>query len=930
MEMEKVPAAGYPIVGLPIAGLQRRRWWKNGALPFKLWKSLRKARQVIKEHRPAVVVGVGGYASAPLLWMAQRRGIPTLIQEQNSYAGLANKLLARRARVVCVAYEGMERFFPKEKIVMTGNPIYHPLSPAPSKGGGRGEEFPAGSPPLLEGGRAKWKGCILITGGSLGARTLNQAMIKALPQLINSNIRVIWQTGKAYYEQAVAALHLLPIPLSTPSEEERTYKEARKGTGERCEAGWWGNTGISVHPFLTRMDLAYAAADIVIARAGAGTISELCAAGKATIFVPSPNVAEDHQTKNAQALVARDAALLVPDDEAIEKLLPTALSLLEDKARIATLERNISALAKPYAADGIVDEIMKLVKLPAQPPVPQRGSIASGLSASPSENREPERVYFLGIGGIGMSALARYYKYTGAQVAGYDRTPSPLTAELEREGMEIHYTDDVQQIPPAFTASPAETLVIYTPALPADHSELAYFRQQGYTVVKRSEALGRIAATKTTIAVAGTHGKSTISTLLAHLLTQAGGGCTAFLGGIAKNYHTNLLLSDAPVIVTEADEFDRSFLRLFPQIAVITATDADHLDIYGTPEAMKQAFADFARQIQPGGALIMKLGIELDLPPTHHLPLAPSEGGGACEGYPVGTPSPSEEAGARRGVGDTYIYRYSLDRPCDFYASNIRRMDNGHSRFDLHLLDTVLPDCTLGVPGRMNIENAVAAAAAAYLYLHPYPLPRPLPYPLPHPDLPPAPSEGGGAPMGNPSQASSQAPPPSEGAGRRWGAGEKWAAALASFSGVQRRFDVHLNTPRCTYIDDYAHHPEELRAAISSLREMFPQRSITGIFQPHLYTRTRDFADGFAESLSRLDALLLLDIYPAREAPIAGVSSQLIFDRVTLPNKRLCTKSELLSLLEAQPVDVLVTFGAGDIDRLVPSIMEWLTAKNNE
>jgi UDP-N-acetylmuramate--alanine ligase len=416
--------------------------------------------------------------------------------------------------------------------------------------------------------------------------------------------------------------------------------------------------------------------------------------------------------------------------------------------------------------------------------------------------------------------------------------------------MNINYEDDAALIPPAFTAAPEKTLVIYTPALPADHREWNYFKDNNYTLLKRSKALGHIAATKTTLAVAGTHGKSTITTLLAHLLTQAGGGCTAFLGGISKNYHTNLLLSDAPALVAEADEFDRSFLQLFPQIAVITATDADHLDIYGTAGAMKQAFVDFAQQVQPGGALIMKSGI--DLPFTlHPLPFT--------------------------------VYRYSLDRPCDFYASNIRRMDNGLSRFDLHLLDTVVPGCTLGVPGWMNVENAVAAAAAAYLFNGEWRM------------------ENG-----------------------EWANAGILHSPLASFSGVQRRFDVQINTPRCTYVDDYAHHPEELRAAITSLREVFPQRKITGVFQPHLYTRTRDFAEGFAESLSLLDELILLDIYPARELPIAGVSSQIIFDRVTIPNKQLCTKSELMDLLKTKTPDILATFGAGDIDRFVQPIKEWL------
>jgi len=454
----------------------------------------------------------------------------------------------------------------------------------------------------------------------------------------------------------------------------------------------------------------------------------------------------------------------------------------------------------------------------------------------------PQAVYFIGIGGIGMSALARYYKHAGALVAGYDRTSSSLTAELEAEGIAIHYEDNMSLVPTNFTVSNENVLVIYTPAVPAEHSELNYFKNNNYTVIKRSAALGHIAATKTTLAIAGTHGKTTTSTLLAHLLTQAGIGCTAFLGGISKNYQTNLLLSDSPFLVAEADEFDRSFLQLFPQIAVITATDADHLDIYGTADEMKQAFADFASQVKSDGILILKEGIEL----------------------PSSTKYPS------------LIYRYSFDKKCDFYASNIRRMENGHLLFDLHLLDATVTDCELGILGWVNIENAVAAAAVAYLC---------------------------GADV------------------------QVVKKSLANFAGVQRRFDVQLNNANCIYIDDYAHHPEELKAAITSLREIFSTRKITGIFQPHLYTRTRDFVDGFAASLSLLDELILLDIYPARELPIEGVSSKIIFDKVTIANKQLCTKETLLEVLRTKELDVLVTFGAGDIDRFVQPIREFLENK---
>jgi UDP-N-acetylmuramate--alanine ligase len=432
-----------------------------------------------------------------------------------------------------------------------------------------------------------------------------------------------------------------------------------------------------------------------------------------------------------------------------------------------------------------------------------------------------------------MSAVARYFLHAGHRVGGYDRTPSELTAELEREGMEIHYDDSPDRIPAHFRVP--ETLVVYTPAVPADCAELAFFRSAGNRILKRSAILGLIARDKRTLAVAGTHGKTTTSTLLAHLLTAAGKGCTAFLGGISKNCESNLVLSGDEPLVAEADEYDRSFLQLHPHVAVVTAADADHLDIYGTESDMKAAFGEFAGQIDPDGLLILRKGVEF----------------------------PTDRVRCR-------TLSYALDdATADFYAANVTEEEDGCFRFDIHTPEFVLDACTLGMPGLVNVENAVAAVAAAT--------------------------------VSDVSQKDS----------------EKLRAALASFAGVARRFDVRLNTPRRVLIDDYAHHPAELRAAILSVRRMFPGRKITGIFQPHLYTRTRDFADGFAESLALLDALILLDIYPARELPIEGVSSKMILDRTDMSSKTLCTKDGLLDLIRNTDTDVLITLGAGDIDRLV-------------
>jgi UDP-N-acetylmuramate--alanine ligase len=441
-------------------------------------------------------------------------------------------------------------------------------------------------------------------------------------------------------------------------------------------------------------------------------------------------------------------------------------------------------------------------------------------------------IYFIGIGGIGMSAIARYYKFKGFNVSGYDRTETELTRKLCAEGIGVHYTDSPEMIP----ADIDDTLVVYTPAIPEDLKELVTVREKGYKVVKRSRMLGEITDGQVCLAVSGTHGKTTTSTLAAHILTQSGEGCSAFLGGISKNYGTNLLMSANNVVVAEADEFDRSFLQLHPEIAVVTAMDADHLDIYGDLEHVQEAFRNFASQVS--GAVIKKIGLPLEASDT-----------------------PAK------------LYTYSLDNPqADFYASDIRLQPDGHFIFDLNHPGGVIKDIRLGTLGWVNVENCVAASAICLLH--------------------------GTEP-------------------------ESIRAAAESFVGVRRRLDVHVNRPGLTYIDDYAHHPAELATAISSLKQIFPSRTVTGIFQPHLYTRTRDLAIGFANSLSLLDELILLDIYPAREEPIEGVTSEIIFKDVTCP-KRMMHKEELMDYLAGRDLDVLATFGAGDIDRFVEPITEML------
>jgi len=437
-------------------------------------------------------------------------------------------------------------------------------------------------------------------------------------------------------------------------------------------------------------------------------------------------------------------------------------------------------------------------------------------------------IYFIGIGGIGMSAIARYYNAKGFKVSGYDKTPSPLTEALESEGIEVHYEDNVSFVP----KDVSKTLVVYTPAIPKDMGELVYVQENGYRVIKRSRMLGEISQGQRCMAVAGTHGKTTTSTLVSHLFTAAGEGCSAFLGGISKNYDSNLLISSNDVMVAEADEFDRSFLQLYPEIAVITSMDADHLDIYGDEAHIREAFKAFASQVS--GTVIAKYGLDI-------------------------TPADTK---AR-------IMTYSFGNPAaDFHAE---ALEDGH--FDLHYPGGVIEDCVVGIPGWVNIENATAAAAIGLTY-----------------GLDP----------------------------------QKIRQALATFSGVKRRFDLQVKRPGCVYIDDYAHHPEEISAALSSIRNSYPDMKLTAVFQPHLYTRTRDFAQEFAHALSKADKLILLDIYPAREEPIPGVSSEIIFKDVTCPEKVLLKRAELMDYLRHEDIELLVTLGAGDIDRFVGQIAQML------
>ncbi len=443
--------------------------------------------------------------------------------------------------------------------------------------------------------------------------------------------------------------------------------------------------------------------------------------------------------------------------------------------------------------------------------------------------KEIHNVYFIGIGGIGMSALARYFHFIGKEVGGYDKTPSPLTRELEEMGMIIHYTDEVSEIKGRFRDA-ATTLVVYTPAVPKDHKELAYFTARGFNVKKRSEVLGAVTRDSFCFAVAGTHGKTTTSTILAHLLKETKVPLMAFLGGISEDFHSNFILEGTTYSVVEADEYDRSFLRLSPDVACITSMEADHLDIYGDGEQLVQSFHEFAGKLKPGGKLFVRKGLPM------------------------------------KGL------TYGIEEPADYSIQNLR-ISGGRYHFDIHTLDTKVPGVTFNLPGRHNLLNALVAFAMAL--------------------------EAGPSP-------------------------EDLAKALSTFKGVSRRFSYRIKRDNLVFIDDYAHHPGEIDAVYQAVTEMHPGKKTLVVFQPHLFSRTRDFAEGFAQSLSRFDSLLLLDIYPARELPIPGITSSWLLEQVDTDEKSLVKKEDLVTEIKKRQPEILITMGAGDIGLEVVKIQKEL------
>lgn len=788
MEMQRVPDAGFKIKGLPICGFDRKNPFKNIVVLFKIMRSQIMARRIIRQFKPMVAVGVGGYASGPTLRIAGKMGIPTLLQEQNSYAGVTNKILARKASRICVAYDGMERFFPADKIIKTGNPVRPNLTDSSITRNDAAKRM----------GLDASKRIVLIVGGSLGARTLNESVMANLDLIrMSADIQFIWQTGKFYFDEMKSRL-----------------------------AGQQPVSNLFPMEFVKDMDQAYAVADLVISRAGAGTISELCLLGKPVILVPSPNVAEDHQTKNALALSEKGAAIHIRDIDARKELIPAAVDLVKDTARLEDLRENILKLAYHDSAQTIAYEVLKL----------------AGFGSGSLKLDDIESVYFVGAGGIGMSALVRYFLNRGCKVGGYDKTSTELTTTLIKEGARIGFDDNPDLIEECFR-HPSSTLVVYTPAIPADNRILNWFNIHCFDVQKRAQVLGTLTRSLDGLCVAGTHGKTTTSSMLAYILDGTQEGCNAFLGGILKNTGSNLMVSNrSSRVVIEADEFDRSFHHLTPLRSVITAVDADHLDIYGTYEAYVESFRKYTSLIKSGGDLILHVGLEQKLCPE-----------------------------LKEGVN---LHTYGLDEGT-FHATNIR-VGNGELKFDYVSPLGSIADVELGVPIPINVENAVAAMAMAQL-------------------------------SGAPDNVIRE--------------------RIGSFRGCDRRFDFHVKRDDKVYLSDYAHHPAEIRQCALSLRKLYQDRELTCIFQPHLYTRTRDFYNEFADSLSLFDRVWLLEIYPAREQPIPGVTSNLLADNMK-PGvcKGIISRNQVPELVKSikDDVQVLVTLGAGDLEDYVDTITQIL------
>ena len=771
VEMKKVPEAGYRIVGLHVRGIQPGFSLANILFPFRLLISFVKVYGTLRSFKPDAVIGLGGFASGPCLKMAQWLGLPTYLQEQNAAPGKTNRLLAKQVKAAFVAYPNMQQYFSQTSLEITGNPIRSTVDTSLSKKEAC-EHFDLDSTRPI----------VFMTGGSLGAQTLNDSMALALPLFRKKGIQILWQSGSYYYEQFKA---------------------------HHCE-------GVKVMAYVDRMDLAYQAADVIVARAGASTISELALIAKPSILIPSPNVTEDHQNKNAQAMVEARAIIKISDENAREKMGHEVIQLLDDRVRQEELSVALEQFAKPYAAHDIVQYIVEECSLP--------------FYLHQYDVTQVRHIYFIGIGGAGMNTLAHYFLNQGIQVSGYDRKTTSITQHLESRGASIGYTleEDI----------PAEVdLVVYTPAISKDNPVLLQaVQRKSISLLKRSECLGLLTQNRTTIAVAGSHGKTTITSMIAHIFLSNSKPITGFIGGQFVGQEGGLV-GEGDVFLVEADEFDRSFLHLRPNTAVLSTIDADHLEIYGDLQGVQRGFECFVRRIVSDGHLI--LGPDVNIPSSCNPGLSRVS---YC------SPQSDWTLISARWDGNAYAYAFTF----------------GGKEFSGKL--------PLG--GIHNVYNAIASIAASAKH--------------------------------NISI-------------------ENAITALSKFPGVKRRFQVITGGEGWTYIDDYAHHPSEIKALIHGLRNMEPSWPVIVIFQPHLFTRTQMLAKEFGEALSACDQVILLPIYPAREEPIDGVSNALVAKYVSVPCQTLQQdKEEVLSLVDTLPKGFVVSVGAGDISALIPSIKQKL------
>lgn len=774
MEMEKIPQAGYTIHGLNIMGLDRKRVFRNILVLYKLIGSLAKAYRIVRRFNPSVVVGMGGYSCLPVLFVARLLRIPTIIQEQNAFAGLANRLLGKNATHICLGYAKAKRFFVPEKCTVTGNPIRQEIINA--------KYINAQKAKLALGLRTDLP-LLFVIGGSLGCKRINVFFLEHLDAFVNAGLQIIWQTGTDFYTKA--------------REKTASYPQ------------------VQVFDFVTDMAQAYAGADIIVSRAGAIAIAEICAVTKCAVFIPYQRATENHQFHNANTLFEANACRLIKEKDIDAHLLPTILRLLEQPEERERIQQNMSAFTLTKATQTIGEIILRYCR--------QRAKTL-------------RNVYMIGIGGSGMQALAQYLLSKGVKVSGYDRDSSAFSEMLAQQNVPIYRVEDKKHI------TSGTDWVIYTPAINANHLEKMHAESMGLPVLKRSFALGHLTRDGNNICVAGAHGKTTTSSMVASILQMARCPYNAFIGGqrLPDNPCPDLPANDCsqypPVNVIEADEFDRSFLRLCPSIAVITSVDEDHLDIYQTKENLLEAYQQFVYRLKEDGLLIVHQSV--------------------MDKHPFAT-------------NNTITYS-AEDERADIFARNIQYTSRQTVQFTVHIGEDIYAELELSQGATFMVNNALAAVGVAR-----------------HLRIPPPVIQ----------------------------------QALANYRGVRRRFECVAKNAKQVYINDYAHHPEEIKQTMQAVRNLYPNKKMTVIFQPHLYSRTKDFYQDFARSLSLADEVIFLPIYPAREQPIPGVSSAMIADcMANTPTQQMDIARLCFHIVEnLNSMEVIVSIGAGaDLEKIPP------------